>query len=106
MEPIPMLADDPAVTRALDLLAPSASPDVDKALGRQLAAQARQAAKPAGWRGRLAPLSRPAAALPLAAALVLALLVATPIRGRAAQILTIFRVQDVSPITVDSATQP
>ena len=106
MEPIPMLADDSGVTRALDLLAPGASPDLDKALGRQLAAQARRAAEPAGWPGRLALLSRPSAALPLAAALVLALLVATPIRGLAAQILTIFRVQDVAPITVDSAAQP
>ncbi|HVA23169.1 MAG TPA: hypothetical protein VMW62_02135 [Chloroflexota bacterium] len=106
MEPIPMLASDPAIARALDLLAPSAGPDVDGALGRQLALQARSAAPPSGWTGRLALLSRPAVALPLAAGLVAALLVATPARGWAASVLTIFRVQDVTPITVDRVSQP
>ncbi len=106
MEPIPMLDSDPAVTRALDLLAPSAGPDIEGALGRQLALQARSAAAPTGWLSRLALLGRPAAALPIAAALVVALLAITPIRGLAAQILTIFRVQDVAPISVDQVSQP
>lgn len=106
MEPIPMLDSDPVARQALDLLAPAADPDVERAFGRQLALQARAAARPAPWHGRLAMLSRPAAALPLAAALVVALLVVTPIRGMAAQLLTIFRVQDVAPITVDSMSQP
>jgi hypothetical protein len=107
MEPIPMQASDAAVARALDLLAPSAGPDIDSALGRQLALQARgQAATPHRWLSRLTVLSRPAAALPMAAALVIALVAVTPIRGMAAQILTIFRVQDVTPISVDQMSQP
>ncbi|MFI5267354.1 MAG: hypothetical protein ACHQ7M_08265 [Chloroflexota bacterium] len=107
MEPIPMLDSDPAVTRALNLLAPSATLDVDCALGRQLALQARGTVQaPAGWLSRLAVLSRPAVALPIAAALVAALVTLTPARGLAEQILPLFRVQDVAPITVDQVSQP
>jgi hypothetical protein len=93
---------DPTVTRALDVLAPADPPDTDGALRRQLA---RQAA--AGRPGASVLPFRLARALPLAAVLVLALsFLAPPVRSTAAQLLTIFRVQDVAPITIDSLSQP
>jgi len=54
----------------------------------------------------LSHLRRPMLGIPLAAALVLALsLFASPVRGLAAQFLTIFRVQDLTPVTVDLSGQ-
>src|SRR5436309_8347964 len=86
-----MITSDPQVTQALDLLAPAAEPDVEAALQRQLALQA-------GTRDRRWPWLR-ASTLPIAAVLLLALaLFAAPVRSLAAQLLTIFRVQDVTPI--------
>lgn len=98
---------DPAVARALDLLAPPAGPDLNAAWQRHQAQAGPAPAQAQPYRLRLLtslPLRVPATAL--AAALVVALMVATPMRGIAAQFLTIFRVQDVTPIRVDSMTQP
>jgi hypothetical protein len=97
---------DPAVTRALDLLTPPASPDVDGAWQRQRALAAQPAVvRPARFQWLAQSGFRlPAAAI--AAVLVVALVVVSPARGIAAQVLTIFRVQDVTPINVASATHP
>ncbi|MGH2470366.1 MAG: hypothetical protein ACRDGF_09845, partial [Chloroflexota bacterium] len=100
----------------------SSTPDVGPALERQRAMQ-RSSTRVAGGApavefisfGRssmnpfidtLSPLRRPALGIPLAAALVLAVsLFVSPVRGLAAQFLTIFRVQDLAPVTVDLSGQ-
>jgi hypothetical protein len=103
------MTNDPVVERALNLLAPDTEPDVERALQRQLARQSNQPALQ-GW-GRLALLSRSPrvryglAGLAVAAALVLSVS-APPLRTLAAQFLPLFRVQDVTPITLDNLTQP
>src|SRR5205823_1089112 len=111
------IISDPQVTQALDLLAPSAEPDVDTALQRQLALQEQARGSYAdgklqGARARFGALGggldfgRPVM-VPIAAVLLLALaLFAAPVRSLAAQLLTIFRVQDVTPITLEHVTQP
>jgi len=102
----PMIDSDHEVVQALDLLAPTPPPDADGALRRQLDLQARSGAYGSTFVRRLAALARPLAALPVAAALVVALLVVTPVRGLAAQFLAVFRVQDVQPINIDNLNQP
>jgi hypothetical protein len=114
---------DPVVEDALNAIAPVTGPDLDRAFARQrslqvglpprrgwlvglLASRQTGAARPAASQGWLGMVMRPAMALPVAAALVVALVAMTPVRGLAAQILTVFRVQDVSPITIDQVSQP
>lgn len=101
--------DDPAIDRALDLLAPEREPDVQAALYRQRALQLStrsvRLGNPAAWWQRLTHLNSQFA-IPVAAALVLALIIATPVRGLAAQFLAVFRVQDVQPITIGELSQP
>lgn len=104
---------DRAVTRALDLLAPAVGPDVDAAWRHQRSRQDQasaflnstlhQSRFQFGWPA-LAGFRLPAVAI--AAALVVALVAITPMRSVASQFLTIFRVQDVTPITVSSLAQP
>ncbi|HLG73847.1 MAG TPA: hypothetical protein VK009_25795 [Chloroflexota bacterium] len=99
---------DPAVARALDLLAPEHLPDPDSAWQRQVL-RGRRVLHGGQTGTRLSLLTRTSFRVPaglLAAGLVLALMVATPVRGIAAQFLTIFRVQDVTPITVQDLSQP
>lgn len=99
--------DDRAANDALDLLAPSSPPDVDAALRQQLALQAQEPIRPQRWLARLSLISHPLPAIPIAAALVIALtLFTSPVRSLAAQFLTIFRVQDITPITVSSLSEP
>ncbi|MBV8085374.1 MAG: hypothetical protein JO247_11225 [Chloroflexi bacterium] len=102
------MTNDPLVESALNVLAPESEPDLERALRQQLAMQAGE--RPSGW-GRIALLSRSSrvrygvAGLAAAAALILTLS-APPVRGFAAQFLPLFRVQDVTPITIDNITQP
>ncbi|MDE3075578.1 MAG: hypothetical protein KGJ86_09120 [Chloroflexota bacterium] len=101
--------DDPTIRVALGLLDPPSLPDPNRALSRQLALQGREALEtPATARRsfmhasyRFLSITRPALAIPLAAALVLALgITLTPVKGLAAQFLTIFRVQELTPVTI------
>jgi hypothetical protein len=102
------MTNDPVVESALNLLAPESEPDVEPALRRQLAMHASE--RPSSW-GRIALLSRSSrvryslAGLAAAAALILTVS-APPVRSFAAQFLPLFRVQDVTPITIDNITQP
>ncbi len=101
------MSNDPTVSHALDSLTPEAAPDVDGAWQRQLALQSR--IQDSGFRILSWPHQLPTSKfqIPIAAALILAVaFFAAPVRGLAAQFLTIFRVQDVTPITVDRVTQP
>lgn len=103
--------EDPMVNQALDALSPSVEPNVDRALRQQLTLQARHGQAEFGVWSRMMSKARhlPNAKfqLPIAAALVLALMVfATPARGLAAQFMTIFRVQSVTPVNVGELTKP
>jgi hypothetical protein len=102
-----MVNSDPVVTRALDALAPPVAPDVDAAWQRQRALRGATGTGRARLGGRLAASPGKLALLPLAAGLLLALsLFAAPVRSLAAQLLTVFRVQDVTPISVEHLAAP
>jgi hypothetical protein len=111
---------DPAVARALDLLTPERLPDTEAAWQHHLdrrrteprvlrGPRALPVRLPAGFQVSPGFLGRTAFRAPaalLAAGLVVALMALTPVRGIAAQFLTIFRVQNVTPITVQDVSQP
>ncbi|MBV8087006.1 MAG: hypothetical protein JO247_19535 [Chloroflexi bacterium] len=103
MNPMSSLSD-PVVASALDHLAPEQAPDVEVALRRQRLMQRTAPPEPVPFWRRLAA---PRFAGPIAAALVLAgSLFTSPVQSLAAQFLTVFRVQNVQPITVDKLSQP
>jgi hypothetical protein len=100
----PLSGQSGAVDEALDLLAPPAIPNIEDAYRRQLALQA--ASPRRSFLMTIAPrltfLRRPIPAIPIAAALVLALsLFVSPVRTLADQFLTIFRAQDFALIQVE-----
>lgn len=102
--------EDPAVASALDALAPEREPDLQSALYRQRALQLSSRNLQFGvWtlaRARWGQIRSTKFQIPMAAALVAAVLIVTPVRGLAAQFLAVFRVQDVQPITIDQLSQP
>ena len=110
MEQMSTLREDSVVREALDTLRPPSEPDVDRAFRRQMLLRRRPVETPAGTlgriMGRLSFVRKPLPAIPIAAALVLALsLLTSPVQSLAAQFLTIFRVQDVQPITIPDNLQ-
>ncbi len=108
MNVTPSPVEDARVKHALDLLAPESPPDVDGAWLRQQ--------RIASMRSRSVRLLRlprildGSARMPLAAAAASVLLglslFLTPVRSFAAQFLSFFRVQDFTPITINSLSEP
>lgn len=98
--------EDARVEAALDLLSPSASPDVARAYARQRTFHRRNPDSYPQRRSFMATLwepfaflRRPVPAIPIAAAFLMVLsLFTSPVQSLAGQFLTIFRVQDFQPI--------